>query len=62
MALSSRYFPPSRREILNPSKAGDEALRPAMRRKCVRSGEDNLLGKAGDAHGPVISQSQRERC
>jgi hypothetical protein len=59
MALSSRYFPPPRREILSRSKADDEARRQAMRRKCVRSGEKDLLGKAGDAHGSDISQSQR---
>ena len=59
MALSSRYFPPSRREMLNPSKADDEVFRQAMRRKCVRSGQDNLLGKAGDGHGSDISQFQR---
>jgi hypothetical protein len=58
MALSSRYFPPPRRQILSRSKAGDEAGRQAMRPKCVHSGKDGLLGKEGDAHGPDISQSQ----
>ena len=59
MAHSNYYFLPPRREILSRSKAGDEALRQAMRRKCVRSGEEDLLGKAGDAHGSDISQFQR---
>ncbi len=58
MTLPSRYFPPPRRKILNRSKAGDEALRQAMRQKRVRSREDDLLGKAGEAHGSDINQSQ----
>jgi hypothetical protein len=62
MALSSRYFPSPRREILSRSKAGDEARRQAMRRRCVRSGNDGLRGKAGDAHGSDISQSQSQQC
>jgi hypothetical protein len=57
MTPSSRYFPPPRREILNRSKADDEPLRQAMRRKCVRSGKDGLLAKVREAHGSDISQS-----
>ena len=58
MTPSSRSFLPPRREILNRSKADDEPLRQAMRRKCVRSGKDGLLAKAREAHGSDISQSQ----
>ena len=62
MAHSSYYFLPPRREILNRSTVGDEALRQAMRRRCVRFGKDGLLVKAGDAHGSDISQPQRSQC
>jgi hypothetical protein len=62
MALSSRYFPPPRREILSRSKAGDEARRQAMRRKCARAGKEGLHGKDRDAHGSEISQPQYSQC
>ena len=62
MTHPSYYFPPPRREVLNRSTVGDEALRQAMRRRCVRFGKDGLLVKAGEAHGSDISQSQRSQC